>query len=514
MHEIYAEILSYIQGAARYKWAAMIVAWCFCILAWAGVSSIPDRYDASARVHVDTRSKLRPLLSGLAIASQVDQQIKLLEKEILSRPNLVKIARATDLDLNVNDSKKMDALLEDLKDSISLSATKQDFLFTITAMNSEPELAKKIVEALLALFVEQARGKDREDSNSAQRFLDDQVHEYEVRLQKAELAKEEFKRKNYNLLPSQNANPYSQLQALTAQLAAAKLALEEAQMRRDALTSQIDGEVPTFLGLGSEDTRSNPLDSRIQVLEQQVDQLTLKYTDGHPEIIAAKRSIEELKKEKAKAQEADDESLVVDNIQSNPVFQQMKISQSNASAEVASLQARVKAYQEQVDSVRAQMDEMLKVETQLQNLNRDYELINRNYQALLASRESASMTEKVDKTTESLNFRIVDPPSVPSVPSFPNRILFSSLALFVGMVLGIGVAVGITFLRPTFPNSQKLREITGLPILGQVSMNWIPDIRQQKWRSFLRFCGAGMMLFLVFVGLLLLEINGLNLSKV
>ncbi|MGH8551203.1 MAG: XrtA system polysaccharide chain length determinant [Methylococcales bacterium] len=512
MHELYAEILSYIQGATRFKWVAMAVAWSFCILVWAGVSRLPDRYEATARVHVDTQSKLQPLLSGLAIASQVNQQLQLLEKEIFSRPNLMKIARSTDLDLKAKDNKKMDEIIEDLKDSISLSATPKDFLFTITAKNSDPKLAKAIVEALLALFVEQARGKNREDSNSAQRFLDDQIREYEVRLQKAELAKEEFKRKNYNLLPGQNTSPYSQLQGLTAQLAGAKLALDEAQNRRDALTSQINGEEPTFLGLGSEDSRSSPLDARIQVLEQQVDQLTLKYTDGHPEILAAKRSIEELKKEKAK--EADDENFVIDNIQSNPVFQQMKISESTASAEVASLQARVKSYQEQVDLLRTQMDRMLKVETEMQNLNRDYELINKNYQALLASRESARLTEKVDKTTDSINFRIVDPPRVPSTPSFPNRILFSTLALFVGLVLGIGVALGMTFLRPTFPNLQNLREVTGLPILGQVSMNWIPDIKQQKWMGFLRFCGAGMLLFLVFVGVLLLEINGLNLSKV
>ncbi|MCI0733292.1 MAG: hypothetical protein L0Y38_05665, partial [Methylococcaceae bacterium] len=379
-----------------------------------------------------------------------------------------------------------------------------------------PEIAKKIVQALLALFVEEAQGKHRADSGNAQRFLDDQVKEYETRLQKAELAKEDFKRKNFSLLPGQGGNPYTQRQSVTAQLAAAKLALDEAQNRRDALESQINGEEPTFLGLGSEDSRSSPLDDRIQVLQQQVDQLTLKYTEGHPEIIAAKRSIEELKKEKEKEMELqlEDGDSAVNNYQSNPVFQQMKISQSNAAAEVASLQARVKAYQVQADLLHKQMDRMLEVETEMQNLNRDYDLINKNYQTLLARRESARMTEKVDKTTESVNFRIVDPPRVPNTPAFPNRILFSTLALVVGIVLGAGIAVVITFLRPTIPNSQKLREITGLPILGQVSMNWIPEIRQQKWVSFLRFCGAGMMLFLVFIGVLLLEMNGLNLSRV
>ncbi|MCI0661826.1 MAG: chain-length determining protein, partial [Acidobacteria bacterium] len=111
MHELYAEVLSYIQGATRYKWVAMAVAWFFCLIAWAGVSSIPDRYEATARVHVDTQSKLQPLLSGLAIASQMNQQIKLLEKEFFSQPNLMKIVRSTDLDLKAGDAEKMDEIL-------------------------------------------------------------------------------------------------------------------------------------------------------------------------------------------------------------------------------------------------------------------------------------------------------------------------------------------------------------------------------------------------------------------
>lgn len=512
MHELYAEILSYIQGATRYKWVAMIATWTFCIIAWTVVSSLPDRYEASARVHVDTQSKLEPLLRGLAVGSQVNQQLNLLKKEIFSRPNLLKIARSTDLDLLAKDKKEMDEILENLKNSIGLSAEKDDFLFTITAKNSDPGLAKKIVQSLLALFVEEARGKNREDSDSAQRFLDDQVKEYETRLQKAELAKEEFRRKNYNLLPGQGTNPYSQLQAVVAKLAEAKLALDEAQNRHDALARQINGEEPTFLGLTSQTLSSSPLDARIAALQQKVDELALKYTDGHPEVVAAKRSIAELKMERSK--EVNEEGIVLNNIQSNPVFQQMKISQANSSAEVASLTARVKTYQKQAEELRQQLDQMLKVETEMQNLNRDYDLISKNYQTLMARRETARLSDKVEKTTEAINFRIVDPPRVPGVPSFPNRVLLSSLVLILGLALGIGVALAITFLRPTFPNSQKLRDVTGLPILGQVSMNWIPDIKQRKWKSFLRFCGAGMMLFIVFIGVLLLEINGLNLSNV
>lgn len=513
MHEVFAEVLGYLQNATRYKWIAMAVAWLFCIVAWAGVSSLPDRFEASSRVHVDTQSKLQPLLRGLTVGSQVNAQIKLMQKMFFNRPNLIKVARAVDLDLHAKDSKQMDDVIDDLKDSIGLKNSGRDFLFTITATNKNPQVAKNIVEALLALFVEQAKGKNREDSDSAQRFLTDQVKEYEVRLQKSELAVENFKRKNYGLLPKQGANPYSQLRTVTAKLTEAKLELDEAQNRWNSLSRQLSGEEPTFLGLFTEDDRSSPLDSRIQLLQQRVDELTLKYTDGHPEVIAAKRSIAELENEKA-SEYVDGEGYLSSNIHANPVFQKMKISQGDVAAEIASLQVRVKAYQDQVDLIRKQMDRRLQVETELKNLNRDYALIQKNYQTLLSRRESAELSEKVEKTTDYVNFRIVDPPRVPSIPSFPNRILFSSLVLVAGVGLGVAVALLLSFLKPTFSNAQKIRDITGLPILGQVSMNWIPGIKQKKWIAFVRFCGLGLVLFLLFVGVIVLEINGLNLSSV
>jgi hypothetical protein len=59
----------------------------------------------------------------------------------------------------------------------------------------------------------------------------------------------------------------------------------------------------------------------------------------------------------------------------------------------------------------------------------------------------------------------------------------------------------------------KVREVTGLPVLGSVSMNWIPEIKERKWREFLAFTAIFAMLFVVFVGVILLEIRGYHLPS-
>lgn len=284
MHELITEVLGYIQSATRYKWVSIILAWVISLAGWLFVAQMPDKYEASARVHVDTRSVLRPLLSGLAIQPDVSKQIRLMSKLMFSRPNLEKVARMTDLDLGAKDDASMEGIVKRLQSSMSITGGENN-LFMISAEDQNPATAKRVVQALLTIFVEQTLGESREDSNSAQKFLDQQLKEYETRLQAAEKAREDFKRANYGLLPGQGGDLYGQLNALAEQLENAKIALQESVNRRDEMQRQLDDEEPTFMDFGAQAVAS-PLDLRIQSMQSRLDELLLKYTKGHPEVLS------------------------------------------------------------------------------------------------------------------------------------------------------------------------------------------------------------------------------------
>ena len=99
MRELYEQLLTYLTGTWRYRWFIMLIAWLVCIVGWGYVYQLPDKYRASARVHVDTKSMLTPLLRGLTVGANKGQQVQLVKRTLLSRPNLEKLARMTDLDL-------------------------------------------------------------------------------------------------------------------------------------------------------------------------------------------------------------------------------------------------------------------------------------------------------------------------------------------------------------------------------------------------------------------------------
>jgi len=72
MQEVIQQLLSLLRGIWHRRWIGLAVAWLVAVIGIAVVYRIPERYEASARVYVDTESLLRPLLAGLAIQPNLD----------------------------------------------------------------------------------------------------------------------------------------------------------------------------------------------------------------------------------------------------------------------------------------------------------------------------------------------------------------------------------------------------------------------------------------------------------
>ena len=130
MRELYEQILTYIRGIWRYRWFMMLVAWLVSVIGWGIVYQLPDKYEANARVHVDTQSMLQPLLRGLTIGTNSSQRVQLVTRTLLRRPNMEKLARMTDLDLTALTPTDMEELLDDLEDDITISSTREKDLYT------------------------------------------------------------------------------------------------------------------------------------------------------------------------------------------------------------------------------------------------------------------------------------------------------------------------------------------------------------------------------------------------
>ena len=195
MQEILNTILVHARGMWQRRWIGLATAWALVIIGTAVVYKIPERYEATARVYVDTESLLRPLLAGLAVQPNVDQQVSLMSRTLISRPNVEKLIRLADLDLASRTPAEHEQLVDSVTQSLKLGGVVSANLYTISYRDPDPARARKVVQSLLGIFVESSLGNKREDTQSAVRFLDDQIKRYEDTLQSTENKIKEFRLK-------------------------------------------------------------------------------------------------------------------------------------------------------------------------------------------------------------------------------------------------------------------------------------------------------------------------------
>jgi polysaccharide chain length determinant protein (PEP-CTERM system associated) len=504
MDQMLQQVLGYAKAAWQRRWWGVAVAWLVCIVGWTWVMMIPDRFQASARVYVDTQTLLKPLLSGLAAEPNVEQQIKLMTRQLVSRPTLEKVARMTDLDVKAKTPEQTEAMLNDLAGKISIADAGRENLYTISYQDANGDLAKKVVQSLLTIFVESSLGKTRQDISSSQRFIEEQLQQYQQKLTDAENALKEFKQKHIGMMPGQGGDYYAKLADASTQLRQAQLDQQEAANRRNQLRRQLADEEPELTAAAAVAGNSE-VDSRIQALQKQMDTLRLQYTDLHPDIQATKRLIEKLEEQKKAdlaKRKADPSGARIQN----PVYQQLTIAIADADATVSSLGARVAEYQRRYAELRNASNMIPQVEQEYTQLTRDYDVYRQNYDALLKRRESVTMSGEVESKTDTVDFRVIDPPFVPSQPAWPNRPLLLSLVTLGGLGAGVAVAFLLSQLRRTVTDRRVLRELTGLPLLGAVSRVETDETRRRKRKGLLTYLAALVSLIAAYGGVMILQL--------
>ncbi|WP_372739348.1 XrtA system polysaccharide chain length determinant [Neptunomonas sp.] len=505
MREILNQLSEYIWGIWRFRWIGLLVIWLVAMGGWIFVSLTPEKYLATARVHVDTNTILRPLLRGLAIQPDVDQRIALMSRTLLSRPNLEKLMRMADMDLYIKNDSDKDKLLDTILNSITLAGDRRNAsLYSVSFKHENRDTAKKVVQSLITIFVESALGDKRQDSSGAQEFLDKQIADYEQRLIDAEKRLADFKQRNVGVLPGETGGYYQRLETEKAQLEMAQLQLRELGTRRDELMRQIEGEEPVFLASQIE---SNPeiraLEGRISSLEGSLDSLLLKYTNRHPDVVQTNDIIAVLKAKK-RAEEARVKATMPDQFSGlldSPVYQQMRSMLAETEATEAELRTRVEEYQKRVNELEAKVDNIPLIESELQQLDRDYGVISQQHKTLLSRRESALISENVGQQANDVKFRVIDPPFVPQKPNEPNKVLMNAAVLLLAIGGGLGGALLISLFHPVISNRTTLAQVTGLPVLGTVMKIQSPADKRRKLRGNMVFFALLGSLLVVYVGI-------------
>lgn len=510
MDELWGQIATTVRGMWIYRRSAMALAWLVAVAGVAVVLMMPDYYQASARVFVDTQSILRPLMVGIAVQPNIEQQVGMLSRTLLSRPTIERLIRTADLDLGVQTKAATEAMVDKVTKSVSIKTTGRDNLYTLSYTDQNPEVAQRVVQTLLTIFVESSLGATRQDSDSARRFLDDQIKSYETKLTQAEGRLKEFKLRNIELQSQNGLDSAGRAAEVGSLLGQASLELREAESARTAASRQLEALRSSLRQTASAQSgagavvQTPEIDARLDVQRRNLDTLLQRYTEEHPDVSNTRRLIRELEVQKRRdIEELQRRARANPNdplVQNNPAVQELSRIYSAAEVQVASLRARVAEYEARASRVHEQLKVAPRLEAELAQLNRDYAIHHKNYTDLVGRRESALMSGQLENTSNVAEFRIIDPPRVNPKPVAPNRVLLLPLSLAAALAAGLGIAFLMSQVRPVFFDAAGLRQWTGLPLLGVVELIPNEEVSKAESRDYKRFSMALLALIFLYAG--------------
>jgi len=505
MQEVLEQILDYLKGIWIKRRYLMIATWLICPLGWLVVSQLQDTYESEARVFADTQSILSPLLKGMTVQTNPDLQIRQMVTTLLSRPNLERISRMTDLDVQANTPQEFDNLISRLKNNISVkkSGGSSQNIFNIKFSDKNPIMARDVVQSVLTVFIENTRGDNRKDSDSAQKFIDGQINEYENRLLKAEARLTNFKQKYSEVLPNQYGGYYDKLNNSKEQLKTIELILLETRTQLAASKAKLSQPTSPTTSQQSNIVDSNSVkttyDDRIAELEGQLDSLQLRYTEQHPDVKEVQRRLDHLSKKRNDEIEeylssSNDSNNEYAQISQNPVIQNIQIQVNQLEGQVASMEVRANNYRNTVKELENKIHTLPEIEAELVALDRGYDITKKQYETLLDRREKAQIGQSADETTSNINFKVIDPPRVPLEPAGPKRLLYYVLITFLGVGVGLGVSFLFSQINPVVTSSSQVSRATGIPIFGIVSATENIGLQSKDKRKTLLFIVSNTLL--------------------
>jgi polysaccharide biosynthesis transport protein len=462
MAGLYDELLILLHGIWNRRWIALAVAWGICMLGWLGVALIPNSYQSKARVYVNTQSLLEDKMGITQVQSQ--QDLDRVRSTLASAENLEKVVRGTDLSQSVSGPRDIAAKITKLRENITVLAQADPSMIDISAISNDSSLsdganariAQQVVQKLIDIFQEENLSGDRNETKQSLAFLDQQIAARGKQLEAADQRRVEFAQRYVGLLPG--AGSISQrMDAARMEVNTIDSQLVQAQSALSAMNGQLAGTPQTLPGVGA----SGGPSALSQAQSNLASMKARGWTDNHPDVIAARREVDALRKTGGSASGGGSTP--------NPAYLSIKSMQAERAATVQALQTRKAQLQSDLNAMMARQVDEPGIASEQEKLDRDYEVLKTQYDKLLADREEIRLRGEVKTETGSVQFRVIQPPSTPTAPTAPNRPLLLLGVLVLGIGAGVGVAFALGQLRGSFSTAARLEKALGLPVAGSIS---------------------------------------------
>jgi polysaccharide chain length determinant protein (PEP-CTERM system associated) len=450
---------------------------------------LPTRYTSEATLVV-VEQKVPERYVTPTTTADIGQELQAIQEEVLSRTRLFTIIE--EFGLYPKERKRLApeevmALMRQRIHITPLESEKREInAFKISFTTDNPSLAQRVTSRLTSLFIEENTKAREDQANTTTNFLRAELESAKVKLTAQEELLGKYKMGYIGELPEQKQGNLQILSGLQIQLQNTMANLSRAQQQRLYLNSLVQSDL---IRLRSERAT-----------------LLATYTPKHSSVIKIDR---EIAKKQAllvvpKASQASETTTSstpstatggasVEEALIDPLASQLEANRQETDSLVAEeehLKAEMSRYEKRVNLTPVR-------EQQLTAMQRDYEVSKKSYEELLNKEQQSQLAMSLEKQQEGQQFRLIDPPSLPTVPTSPKRMLVSLGGLAGGAVLGAIMALLLEFKNHSLRTEKDVRHQFSVPLVVGIPLLRTPfEKRRHTWKTVFE-CMAASALFLV-----------------
>ncbi len=449
-------ISTYARIVWNRRWAAIPVAiGVFLIILFATVKQKPV-YLSTGSLEVDMPKDAVTGVTGLFQNQVASDNYLQTQAEILRSRAFVGQLTQKLAPLNIADAPHGDsgpASIDTTIHGLSVEISKGSRLIQVSDESTSPETAARVVNTLMALYIEKAGLQRTESAQNASSWLLNQMNETRTKLEQATKSLQQYELAHELLFVESKDGVQQSLESERLEQLQTNLnRAQEVRMEKDSLNKRAQSGDASVL----HDPMLDDLQAKEVALEQKLSLLGMKFGPNFPEVKQAAAQLQDLQ-----ANESVERARAV---QTCALEFEAAVRQENL------VHASVERQQKLVGGATQQL---------LQDgiLKRDVEMDKQLYEGLLRQMNEAGISAKLDEPS----VRVVESAQIPESSIRPRVAYNLVLGALAGLSLGIGFAFFQEHIQDTFQTEDDVEMHLHLPLLAVVPAAPIRNLTDAAW---------------------------------
>ena len=482
----------YLGILKRRWWMIAIPAVLLTLLGLGLTYVVPPQYVSQTLVLVEQQKVPEDYVKPV-IEEDLTARLASMKEQILSRSRLQPIIER--FNLYGTRGMSMDDRIDQARKDISIKPIRSEMArtgglpgFFISFKASDARTAQLVCGEITSLFVSQNLNARAQSAEGTTDFLKGQLEEAKRALDEQDSKLAAFQQKYMGRLPGEETTNMNMMTSLNTQLDAATQQLARLQQDRSYVEAMLAQQQSMSQAAGpASAAAANSQQVELQTLLTEEADLTKRYTDDYPDVIAVRRKIKELR---ARMDAAPAASPISPSASAAPsrydsaAVQQLRAQLKALEQGVAQKQHDQANIQGQIRMYQSRISTSPLVQEEYKNVTRDYQTAQQFYDDLLKKMNASKMATDLERRQQGEQFRVMDEPNLPEEPTFPKPGIFIGGGFFAGLVLGL-IFVAWREYRDTAVRSERdLWAFTKLPTLGVISLTSGSGDSEPKRRLF------------------------------